>query len=146
MPMIWHLFIQFVTILHCKISNSASTTLVIVSEKGLKLNIQKCHFLVISLSNSRRIPAQLFLYNEPLEQVKSCKYLGVEVDENFTFVKHTSKAVLKAKQCIGTLNRMLRKWASTKILSQAISTIALPAMFYAIEAWYPPHKKHQQQI
>jgi hypothetical protein len=108
--------------------------------------MQKCHFLVISLSNSHSIPAQLFLHNEPLEQVKSYKNLGVEVDENFTFGKHTSKAVAKAKQWIGTLNRMLRKWASSTILSQAISTIALPAMFYAIEAWYPPHKKHQQQI
>jgi hypothetical protein len=117
-----------------------------VRKNGLKLNIQKYHFLVISLSNSHRIHAQLFLLNKPLEQVTSYKYLGVEVDENFTFGKHTSKAVLKAKKCIGTLNRMLRKWASTKILSQAISTIALPAMFYAIEAWYPPHKKHQQQI
>jgi hypothetical protein len=78
--------------------------------------------------------------------VPTYRYLGVELDEQFNFSKQTASAVLKAKKGIGMLSQQLRKWAPMEVLSEAISKIALPALFYAIEVWYPPGEVHQKLI
>jgi hypothetical protein len=53
------------------------------------------------------------------------------------------KSISKARQGIGVMNRMLRKWASVHILKQAISSIVFPSLFYGIEVWFP-HTCHLQ--
>jgi hypothetical protein len=113
---------------------------------GLRLNITKCQFVLFSLAKSQPAPVHLSLYGQALKQVPNYKYLGVELEEKFVFARQTSAATMNAKRGIGVLNRTLRKWAPTGILSTAITSIVLPALYYAIEVWYPPNECHQRQI
>jgi hypothetical protein len=117
-----------------------------VNTLGLSLNIKKCQFLQISLSRTPVPPVLLTLRGEPLTKVTSYRYLGVDIEEKFTFEKQTKRAVSNAKKSIGTLNRVVRIWASAEVLRQAIMTLALPVLFYGIEVWYPPHNQQREQI
>jgi exonuclease III len=117
-----------------------------INNLGLQMNSRKCKYLQISLSRLPVAPLTLYIQDEPLERTSQYKYLGVEVEEKFDFEAQTKKAVVKAKQAIGVLNRCTRKWASAQVLSYAINTIALPILLYAIEVWYPPHKFLRVQI
>jgi hypothetical protein len=65
-----------------------------------------------------------------LRQVISYKYLGIDMDERLTFDQHSSRVVAKAKQGIGALCRLLRKWALQDVLNTTISSIAMQALLY----------------
>jgi hypothetical protein len=117
-----------------------------VQTLGLRLNISKCQFVKLSLSKTEKTPVTLTLNDQALKQVPCYRYLGVEVEENLNFACQTATATLKAKQGIGLMNRALRKWVPVDILSTAITAIVLPALFYAIEAWFPPNECNQKQL
>jgi hypothetical protein len=108
-----------------------------VSNLGLNLNPHKCKFMILSLANSS-ISVPFSVNGQALEQVTVYKYLGVDIDEKLSFSQHVDKVTIKAKQAIGAMCRTLRKWAPTHVFTKAITTIVLPVLFYAIEAWYPP--------
>jgi hypothetical protein len=113
----------------------------------LKLNASKCQLMVMGLGRSRgRTQIQISADDRPLQQVSVYKYLGVDIDDTFSFSTHVSKVCLKVKRSIGVLSWHLRKWASRKILDTAISSIALPALLYAIEVWYPPAISLQRKV
>jgi hypothetical protein len=79
----------------------------------------------------------LKLGDEVLEQVTQYKYLGVTVDESLGFSQHTRQTVRKVKQGIGALCRSIRKWASTKVLNTALTTIVLPSLLYGMRLGFP---------
>jgi exonuclease III len=114
-----------------------------VSSLSLSLNARKCEFVQISLSRSPVNQIDLSIQGETLKRVSSYKYLGIVIDEKFTFEPHVKKSISKARQGIGVMNRMLRKWASVDILKQSITSIVFPSLFYGIEVWFP-HSSHLQ--
>jgi hypothetical protein len=105
---------------------------------GLKFNSKKCKAQMITLTPSTEGNESISLGGEMLELVTTYKYLGVEIDNQLTFTPQTTKAVLKAKQAIGAMFRQLRKWAPIEVFKTSITSIVLPAFFYAIPIWYPP--------
>jgi hypothetical protein len=44
------------------------------------------------------------------------------------------------------ISSQIRKWALRKILETSINAFVVPALFYAIEVWYPAGEKHKKQI
>ena len=106
----------------------------VIKSLDLKLNAKKCLYQIFSLAPQGPKKGTSFSSgNTPLQQTSTYCYLGVDMDERLTFSKQTRKAATKAKQCIGALSRALRKWSPPKLLATAITTIALPSLFYAIE-------------
>jgi hypothetical protein len=114
---------------------------------GLRLNSSKCKFEIISLASSGNdLNIQLTLDGNQLQQVTTYRYLGVDIDDRFNFSSHTSRVVTCAKRGIGALCRSLRKWAPMEVLCKAITSIVMPAFFYAVEVWYPPNIKDQKKL
>jgi hypothetical protein len=117
-------------------------------ESGTRLNLSKCKIQIMTLSNTQQnnsVPT-FKLYDTAIEQVEIYKYLGVDFDDKLSFGPHTLRTVTKTKKAIGALCHSLRKWSPTTVFSKAITSIALPIFFYAIEVWFPPHAKHQIQL
>jgi hypothetical protein len=111
---------------------------------GLKFNVGKCQLMVASLSKSESVT--LSLNGENLRQVACYRYLGVDIEEKLNFATQTNRASTNMKRGIGVMNRLLRKWAPTSVLSTAIQSIVMPVLLYGIEVWYPPNTGHQIQI
>jgi hypothetical protein len=113
----------------------------------LKLNLQKCKFMVMGLGNTQsRSCYQVFVEGTNLQQVSVYKYLGVDIDDRLCFASRVNKVSMKTQKCVGILSGSLRKWASRSILETAFSSIALPVMLYAIETWYPPDSGLQKKL
>jgi hypothetical protein len=81
-----------------------------------------------------------------VRRVSSYKYLGIVIDEKFSFESYVKKSISRARQGIGQMNRMLRKWASVDILKQSITSIVFPSLFYGIKVWFPHTFHLQNQI
>ena len=118
-----------------------------VRDRDLTLNAAKYKYLVLYLNpQGARLDVSLLVDKVDLERVHTYRYWGIEIDERLTFASQTSKATRKAKQGTGALVRTLRKWAPRNVFSTAITTVILPAFFYAVEVWYPPSDKHRIQL
>jgi exonuclease III len=76
----------------------------------LKLNVSKTKYMIVT---RRRVGAAshnaLVIDNEPLEEVESIKYLGVQIDNKLTFKKHLELVIKKMAKKIGFLGRISNK-------------------------------------
>ena len=76
----------------------------------LSLNVAKTNSILVCNNVKRsKLPVDelsLSLNNDTLDQVKSTNYLGVILDEEFTFKAHIEKHISKLKQSTGVLRRV----------------------------------------
>jgi hypothetical protein len=86
------------------------------------------------------------LKSEQLKKVPSYRYLGVVFDSSLSYSEQVNIITSKTKRGIGALSGTIRKWAPRNILCCAIRTIALPALLYGIETWYPPDDWGRRKI
>jgi ribonucleases P/MRP protein subunit RPP40 len=117
-----------------------------VEKLRLKVNAKKCKFMILTLARSNSNDVQFNIKANPLEQVQSYRYLGIEVDRFLNFSEQTRMTITKLKQAIGAMCHQLRKWAPREIFTVAVTQIILPAFLYAIETWYPPAKTDQIKL
>jgi hypothetical protein len=66
-----------------------------IKSLALALNVSKCKYQIISLSTVK-LSISISLNNTGLEQVQEYKYLGVDVDDKFTFSNQTTRVSCKA--------------------------------------------------
>jgi hypothetical protein len=72
-----------------------------ITSLSLNLNVKKCEYIIVHLSNSSFTSPVLNIQGVLLYEVKEYKYLGIAQDDRLTFAKHTSRVDIKAKQIIG---------------------------------------------
>jgi regulation of enolase protein 1 (concanavalin A-like superfamily) len=73
----------------------------------LKLNVDKTKFMIIT---SKRTDATTNkIYGETIQRAPSMKYLGVTIDQKFTFKEHMAMVTKKMSSKVGFLGRLSRK-------------------------------------
>ena len=78
----------------------------IEDEKHLKLNENKCSFMLICRKRSHTTAPPLFINTDcALEQVDSMRYLGVVLTSDLTWTEHISKICNKTRKLIGLMYR-----------------------------------------
>ena len=66
----------------------------------MQFNATKCSSIPITRKRNKQL-SQYTLHNQPLEQVNSATYLGVELSSDLTWAKHRNKACNKANRNLG---------------------------------------------
>ena len=72
--------------------------------------------------------------NTTLERVKYIKYLGVTLDENFSWSQHITNLTSKLASSVGIISK-LRYYVDTKILIQVYHALVASIIHYAITCW-----------
>ena len=72
--------------------------------------------------------------NTILERVSTIKYLGVMLDENFTWSHHVCQLKKKLAGCVGIISK-LKYYIDTKILVQVYHALIASRLHYAITCW-----------
>ena len=76
------------------------------------------------------------LHNHKLELVTSAKYLGITLQSNLKWSKHTNNIIANSNQQLGFLRRNL-KTANVNIKSQAYLSLVRPKLEYSCSVWDP---------
>ena len=75
---------------------------IVVANKHLEFNTDKCQVTVISRKRSNSTPfPPLYLHGTQLNQVNSYKYLGVTITSNLSWLPHITSLCNKTRSKIG---------------------------------------------
>ena len=104
-----------------------------VKANKLSLNVQKTKFMLFS-NSLNNLPGDIVLDNFNLEQVNSIKFLGLTIDEKFSWKLHIDNISKTISRNIGIINK-LKYYFCPSILFMLYSTLILPYLNYGILAW-----------
>ncbi|KAK3546804.1 hypothetical protein QTP86_002920 [Hemibagrus guttatus] len=84
---------------------------------SLSLNVDKTKEMVVGLRRAQSDHSPLFIDGSPVEIVKSPKFLGVHLAENFTWSHNTTSISMKAQQRLYFLRRLRKAHLPPPILT-----------------------------
>ena len=100
----------------------------------LSLNIAKSKFMIFQKIDKEMEVLTLKVDNMNIERVKEFNFLGLMVDANLNWKKHTAKISNACSQKIGILNK-LKHVLSLEIKTLLYNSLILPHINYCITAW-----------
>ena len=110
----------------------------------MQFHPSKCQ--VVRVTNKREpITASYTIHGETLEEVKSAKYLGLNVDNKLNFNTHVDATVKKANATRAFLGRNLYH-CSRKIKEATYKTYVRPILEYASASWDPHTQRNIKKV
>ena len=109
----------------------------------LNINMVKTKTMVISSSGKMPKSFTINLNNQPIEQTKTYKYLGLNIHNNGNFKKGTANLKQKALKawfkCRSILNS--NKINNTELYLQLFDKLVKPILMYGCEVWGPDYMR-----
>ena len=97
--------------------------------------------MILCVTDKRNRNEPLYtLHNQRLDEVKSAKYLGVEIATNLNWSKHVANVTDKANKSRGFVYRNL-KGCPKNVQTHCYKSLVRPVMEYASPAW-DPHQEY----
>ena len=115
-------------------------------ENRLTLNANKT--LSLLFSNKKSLNSEMpniFLGDEPIQNVDSCKFLGVFIDKNLNFIPHINYISNKISKHIGILYKIKDKLTLEAKLSYYYAFV-YPYLSYNVCVWGSTYSSHIQRI
>jgi len=100
----------------------------------LSLNISKTNFVIFCPTNKPKIPVNIMINKEQINEVPYVKYLGILLDSQLSFKYHIDEVKKKISRSIGILYK-LKPFVTKKILTNVYYAIIYPFILYGIEVW-----------
>ena len=95
----------------------------------MEFNVSKCHVLCVTDKRNRREPLYT-LHEQKLQEVKSAKYLGVEIASNLSWGAHVASITAKANRASGFVYRNL-KGTPKVVQTHCYKALVRPVLEYA---------------
>lgn len=112
----------------------------------LCVNVRKCNFMVIQGKNKKRVEnVKIKFCNDYLEEVESCKYLGIFIDNSLSWKCHITFVCKKIRPVIGILSK-IRHLLPVTVLRTLYYTLIHPHILYCIETWGTTFKSYMEPL
>ncbi|KAK3532133.1 hypothetical protein QTP86_008575 [Hemibagrus guttatus] len=103
---------------------------------NLSLNVDKTKEMVVDFRRAQSDHSLPFINEFPVEIVKSTKFLGVHLAENFTWSLNTTSISKKAQQCLYVLWRLRKAYLPPPILTMFYRGTIESVLSSCITAWF----------
>ena len=128
-----------------QLETKVNTAVALITDWGrsIKLSFNEAKTQAMIFTKTRQLPTPNFYMNGALlETVNSFRYLGVILDNKFTWRKHLTHVQQKAIKLISTISAVTRNtWGlSSEVTAAIYKAVIEPVVFYAVEAWNPALK------
>ena len=129
---------------YMKIQESLESLQLWYYQNKLSVNIKKCLSMCIGPDSSQNMPV-LYMNNEPIENVLSAIYLGLEVDNELNWSKHILKTCTTINNKLFHF-RSLCKFLPHDTLNNIYTTYIQPYFDYACTIWGQCAEKDLKQL
>ena len=117
-----------------------------ITVNGLALNLKKTKYMIFSRQNSEKeLPNPLIILGQKIEQEHEARFLGVIVDENFTWARHISSLRTKMARYIGIMYK-LKHLLPLKTRIQIYHSFVQSHIIYCSLVWGFCAKSHIETI
>ena len=99
----------------------------------LSLNVKKTSYMVFG-RKGKNCNFKLSINGTNIDRVELTKFLGVHIDENLTWKKHTSEMSSKISKSIGIINKV-KSVLSYKLLKMLYFSMIHPYLNYCVIIW-----------
>ena len=93
--------------------------------------------MCIDFHRNRTVISPIVINGEPVEQVDSFKYLGVILDEKFSFTEHVTAVQKKSQQRLHVLRKLRAFYVDPLLLLRLYRSIIEPLLTYCTICYYP---------
>ena len=123
-----------VGILFDKMNRDLSSAADWLAENKLSLNVSKTNYMYFDLSRKNTGAENVTIKNEPVERVKSQKFLGVIFDDKMSWKEHIQSIISKLNSCLG-VSRKARPYLSKHAMMTIYYSLMQSQTNYCIETW-----------
>ena len=103
------------------------------NEYGLRMNVRKTKFMIIS---KNAVDAQIFIAGERVERVRSFKYLGCWLNEDWDETQEIRARIEQARDVFLKMKKLLcRRELSLKLRMRIVRCYVFPVLLYGCEGW-----------
>ncbi len=115
------------------------------SANKLIINYEKCCYIEFKThEDDDHDPFLLGILNHPFQPEKSCKFLGVYINEGINWNDQIKNVITQVSKSCGTLYSV-RKCVPNKILKKVYMALVQPYLMYCIPLWGSLHKSNLMQ-
>ncbi|KAK2138610.1 hypothetical protein NP493_7454g00000 [Ridgeia piscesae] len=107
------------------------------SNNFLHMNISKTKEMCIDFRRNRTVISPMVINDEPVEQRDSFKYLGVMLDEIFSFTEHVTTVQKKSQQRLHVLRKLRASYVDRVLLLRLYRSVIEPLLTYCSICYYP---------
>ena len=107
------------------------------SANQIVISYDKCCFIEFK-KNSDHKELPLTIFNNPIEPVDKCKFLGIYINSNLDWTDQISNARKLASQSIGALN-IIKSRVPQKVLRSVYFALVQPYLIYCMPLWASNH-------
>lgn len=109
------------------------------------LNVDKCHIITFTRSDSNCRRFDYLLSGSRLRRVKETRDLGILFDDKLTFVKHILQISGRARKMLGFVSRSTREF-SVHTYRILYCSMVRPVLEYASVVWSPHFTVHKRTL
>ena len=118
-----------------KLQSYVNDTVEWLDKNGLIVNPSKSNVMVIgSKQRTENLKLNIFIKNSRIEQTRTFKLLGVNIDNNLTWKQHTSSVVKKISSKIGLVKR-LQTFLPNQIIRKLYAPLIQSHLDYCLTVW-----------
>ena len=117
-----------------------------LSANILSLNIKKTHFIIFkSRGKKSNQNVSIAINNQKIEQVKYTKFLGLYIDDEFTWKYHIDQVACKISKMTGIMAKA-RHYLSLKTLQTIYDTMVYPYLTYCNIVWTSTYQSRLKSL
>ena len=102
------------------------------------INVEKTKYMLFSYRKSSALP-NIRIGNSIIDFTRETKFLGLLLDENLTYKKHSESVSKKLSKTVGILGK-LKHYFPLDVLKSLYDSFVVPYLNYGIEVWCSAYK------
>ena len=118
-----------------------------LSHNKLMLNVKKCKFMLIGSKRKRQKFENITIKinNSPIEKVNHCRYLGIEIDSDLSWMPQVNNVRAKVLRNFHVLRRA-RSYIDQNTALTLYNTMIRPHFEYCSTIWMKPNSGHIKRL
>ena len=102
------------------------------------INVEKTKYMLFSYRKSSALP-NILIGNSKIDFTRETKFLGLLLDENLTYKKHSESVSKKLSKTVGILGK-LKHYFPLDVLKSLYDSFVVLYLNYGIEVWCSAYK------
>ena len=135
---------RIINVCHNSLQNSTNSVVQWCNANHQSINAAKTQHMILTLQSNVTLVNPITIRSEPINQTKTAKLLGVQIDNHMSFNEHVSSVIEKSRSAVHGLLTLKRHGVRSHLLVKFYCARILPILTYAAPSWFTYTTNHSR--